>query len=109
MTLDHTVYPDLETPPETLTTPADQADYVHRICSAFDFGIFPEESDWELFRGWKDVFDRYPLPHSPAWHTFRTWFGWEDGPRPDSPSQFLPGWKLADLREGREDPCEGLV
>jgi hypothetical protein len=45
MTLDHSVYPDIDNPPDDLPTPEDKAEYVHRICSAFDFGIFPERDD----------------------------------------------------------------
>ena len=108
MILDQTVYPEFEEPPDSLETPEEKADYVHRICSAFDFGIFPEETDWELFRGWKEIFDRFPLPHSPAYHTFRQWFGWEAVTRAYD-GLFMPSWKVQDLREGREDPCEGWV
>ena len=32
--LDHSVYPDLETPPVTLATDPDKADYLHRVCAA---------------------------------------------------------------------------
>ncbi len=49
----------------------DRADYVHRVCAAWDFGIVPEVLTFRLFRAWRDIFDRYPLPHSPAYHAFR--------------------------------------
>ena len=107
MTLDHSVYPDLAEPPTELVTDEQRLDYLERICSAFDFGIFPEESDWELFAAWKDLFDRFPLADSPGYHTFRQWFGWPPVPRAKRPG--LPAWKIADLREGRIDPCEELV
>ena len=107
MTLDHSVYPDLEVPPDDLPTLEDKADYVHRICSAFDFGIFPEREDWLRFAQWKEVFDRFPLPHSPACHTFRSHYGWPPAQR--APHGLTPGWKIADRREEREDPCEHLV
>lgn len=48
MIIDQSVYPDVE-PPEELTSFEDWADYLQRICGAFDFGIFPERDDWELF------------------------------------------------------------
>jgi hypothetical protein len=105
--LDHSVYPDLADPPDDLPTPEDKADYVHRICSAFDFGTFPERDDWRLFAGWRDIFDRFPLPHSPAYHTFRARYGWPEAPR--AAHGLVPDWKIADLREGREDPCEHMV
>jgi hypothetical protein len=107
MTLDHSVYPDVEDPSDELPTPEDKAEYVHRICSAFDFGIFPEREDWQRFVEWKEIFDRFPLPHSPAYHTFRTSYGWPAAPR--SSHGLTPGWKIQDLREEREDPCENMV
>ncbi len=107
MNLDHSVYPDLAAPPTELVTPEDKADYVQRICGAFDFGIFPERDDWRLFADWKDVFDRYPLPFSPAYHTFRSRYGWE--PTERGSHGLMPDWKAADLREGRIDPCEEMV
>lgn len=107
MTLDHSVYPDLVAPPESLSTPADKADYVQRICAAFDFGIFPEREDWRRFAGWREVFDRFPLPHSPAYHTFRARYGWPESPF--GSHGLTPGWKISDQREGREDLCENTV
>jgi hypothetical protein len=104
---DHSVYPEFASPPAELNTPEEKADYMQRICAAFDFGIFPEESDWHAFAGWKDIFDRYPIPDSPAYHTFRKWYGWNQI-RPEK-RLGLPSWKIADLREGRSDPCEGLI
>lgn len=107
MNLDHTVYPDIPNPPTVLETFEDKADYLHRICGAFDFGVFPERDDWELFSGWKDVFDRFQLCHSAGYHAFRAYYGWEPVPR-ESSSQ-LPSWKASDLAEGRIDPCEEWV
>ena len=60
--LDLTVYPDLDSPPTELVEPGERADYVHRICSAWDFGIVPERRTFDLFRGWRTTFDRYPIP-----------------------------------------------
>jgi hypothetical protein len=107
MTLDASVYPDVAIPPEELATLEDKADYLQRICAAFDFGVFPEREDWCRFAGWREVFDRFPLPHSPAYHTFRARYGWPEVPR--GTHGLTPGWKIADLREGREDPCENSV
>jgi hypothetical protein len=50
MIIDRSVYPDAE-PPATLQSLADRADYMQRICAAFDFGVFPEETDWVTFAG----------------------------------------------------------
>jgi hypothetical protein len=106
MELDESVYPDVE-PPSTLETDEDKADYVHRICSAFDFGVPPEAATILLFEGWKQVFDRFPLSGSPAYHAFRTFFGWA----PVERSAFLgePGYRKLDAAEGREDGCEDRV
>jgi hypothetical protein len=84
-----------------------RADYLQRICAAFDFGVFPEETDWAEFAGWRDVFDRFPLPDSPGYHAFRRWYGWE--PVPVRQRLGIPPWKVADLHEGRVDPCEEMV
>ena len=107
MNLDHSVYPDLANPPTDLLTVEEKADYMDRICGAFDFGIFPERDDWILFSEWKEIFDRFPLPHSPAYHTFRSRYGWD---RVTSGRHGLtPAWKVQDQKEGRTDPCEELV
>ena len=107
MKLDHSVYPDVRPAPDELPTEADLAEYVHRICSAFDFGVFPDQADWDRFSEWKDVFDRFPLPNSPAYHTFRSAYGWNAAPR--GTSGLMPDWKAQDIREGRLDCCEPFV
>ena len=107
MIIDHSVYPDVNSPPFELTTLEERADYVQRICGAFDFGIFPEETDWQTFAGWKEVFDRFPLPDSPGYHAFRHWYGWNATPIEQRLG--IPSWKAADLREGRVDLCEDMV
>ncbi len=105
--LDHSVYPDVCPAPDALPTEADRAEYMHRICSAFDFGVFPDQTDWDRFSEWRGVFDRFPLPSSPAYHTFRMHYGWDVGPR--GTSGLMPDWKAQDLREGRIDCCEASV
>ncbi len=105
--LDHTVYPEMPCPPDDLPTLHAKADYVQRICAAFDFGVFPERSDWDRFSGWKAVFDASPLPDSPAYHVFRAWYGWE--PVPAGVCGLEAPWRIQDRREGRDDPCEHTV
>jgi hypothetical protein len=105
--LDHSVYPEMPCPPDDLLTPESKADYVHRICTAFDFGVFPERADWDRFSQWKPIFDFFPIPDSPAYHTFRQWFGWE--PITRGTCGLEPPWRIQDRREGREDPCEHTV
>jgi hypothetical protein len=100
MDLDLTVYPDLENPPTELTTNEDRADYVARICGAWDFGVFPTPATFMLFEEWRDIFDRFPLVDSPAYATFRMLNNWPP----------IPGGRvmLADyerMEPGRIDPC----
>jgi hypothetical protein len=107
--IDQSVYPDTE-PPETLDTELDRADYVERVCAAWDFDVLPEQAAFDLFRGWKKVFDDFPLPHSPAYHTFRGLFGWEDVPFPPGGSIVHCTYLVLDRLEGRgPDPCENMV
>ena len=108
--IDHSVYPDLDEPPETLDTLYDKADYIHRICTAWDYGIHPEPETFELFSGWRDVFDQFPVSTSPAYHAMRAWFGWSAVPWPPGILPPVPRWVHMDRMEGREgDPCENMI
>lgn len=106
MHIDHSVYPDLDRPPMELTAPADRAEYVHRICAAWDFGIPPDCETFKLFRGWRDVLDRYQLPASPSYHAFRSWFGW---PAVEKAGIIETYAERLDRREGRTDPCSKMI
>ncbi len=110
MYIDLSVYPDLDNPPRTLETPEDRADYVHRICTAWDFHIHPEPETFKLFSGWKDIFDRYPVVTSTGYHTFRECFGWKPVPVPEGLHFPEPLYMVLDRIEGRmEDPCSGMI
>lgn len=110
MYIDHSVYPDVESPPDVLETEADKADYVDRICAAWDFGVFPERETINLFRGWKHIFDTYPRPQSAAYHTFRRLYGWDPVPFPRRGFMRRSTWEVLDELEGREpDPCRQFV
>lgn len=110
MYIDGTVYPDLPEPPVILETPWDKADYVHRICTAWDFHILPEQETLDLFSQWKDVFDRFPIVTSPGYHAFRAWFGWERIPCPPHLHGPEPLYRILDRLEDRpEDPCEHMI
>jgi len=74
--LDLSVYPDLDAPPATLVTAVERADYVARICGAWDFDIVPTQATFALFATWRDVFDQFPLLDSAAYAAFRTLLGW---------------------------------
>lgn len=108
--IDQSVYPDLDPPPKSLETMEEKADYVHRICSAWDFGVHPDAATFELFAGWRDVFDRFPVKTSPAYHAFRSWFHWPDVDVPEGLSSPTPRWLHLDRREDRPaDPCETMI
>ncbi|MBV8067516.1 MAG: hypothetical protein JO113_06040 [Candidatus Eremiobacteraeota bacterium] len=104
MHLDTAVYPDRE-PPETLETLEEKADYVHRICSAWDFGILPDESTFELLAGWRNVFERFPIFGSPAFDAFCERFAWPHG----TGQIFRARYEVLDAREERTDPVRNLV
>lgn len=70
LVIDHSVYPDVEHG-EGFEDDYDRADYVQRICAACDFGVPPDRDTVALFRGWRDVFDRFPLLDSPSYHALR--------------------------------------
>jgi hypothetical protein len=107
--IDHSLYPDFEHPPDSLESIEDMADYLHRVCAAWDFHILPEPETFDLLRAWRDVFDRYPIPTSPAYHAFRAHFGWPDQPCDPALPGPTPWYIHLDRLEGRDDPCESLV
>lgn len=109
--IDHSVYPDRSHAHDLITTfetDIERADYVERICAAWDFDIRPEKATFALFRDWKHIFDEFPLLHSPAYHTFRAIFGWEDMPK-EGGTNITPIYVKLDRLEGRTDPCENMI
>jgi hypothetical protein len=110
MYIDQSLYPDLDQPPESLDSPEGKADYLHRVCTAWDFGIHPEPETFELLGRWRDVFDRFPVATSPAYHALRCWFGWPEVPWPAGIRPPTPRWLHLDRQEGRPpDPCENMI
>lgn len=108
--IDGSVYPDMDEPPGVLETLEAKADYVHRICSAWDYGVHPEPETFTLLARWKDVFDGHPILTSPAYHAFRAWFEWGPCPAPPGLLPPTPRWAHLDRLEGREeDPCERMI
>lgn len=108
--IDASVYPDLDEPPTVLETAEAKADYVHRICSAWDHGVHPEPEVFQLLARWKAIFDDYPVATSPAYHAFRTWFRWEPVAFPARVSPPTPRYMHLDRLEGRgDDPCERMI
>lgn len=110
MKIDASLYPDWETPPARLEDPGAKADYLHRVCAAMDFQIFPEPATLKELAGWKAIFDRYPLPASPAYRALRAMFGWERVAMPRGLPATRPVYLALDAAEGRgPDPCESAI
>jgi hypothetical protein len=106
--IDQSVCPDVDAPEDFATSEA-KANYVHRICSAWDFDVYPEPETFALFKTWKDIFDAYPLPESPAYHTFRCLFHWNSVPMIQNSFVHLT-YQILDKLEGREsDPMIPFV
>jgi len=110
MELDATLYPDCDLPPARLDKPGEKADYLHRVCSAMDFHVVPEAATFDQLAKWKEIFDQYPLPASPAYRALRTWFGWEPVEIPAGLPASRPYYLALDATEDRPpDPCESLI
>ena len=100
--MDGSVYPDIGAIP-TLSTPAEKTDYVMRVCAAWDYGIVPDLATFRLFAGWSDIFTRFPVRDSPAYHAFCEYFGW-----PHTHGRiFRARYEILDQLEGRDDDYEG--
>jgi hypothetical protein len=97
--LDGALYPD-EAVPEALDTLADRVDFLARLCSAWDFGLLPdEETIVEIRRpDWREAVEACRLLTSPAYHLLRRWHGL-------SPLPYL-GQQMAYIRD---DPCLSRV
>ncbi len=54
MNIDHSVYPDIEHG-EDFEDDGDRADYVMRVCAAWDLGVPPERATVALFREWRSI------------------------------------------------------
>jgi len=110
MEIDTSLYPDWDIPPSRLDTPEEKADYLHRVCSAMDFQIFPERETLCELEKWREIFDRFPLPASPAYRALRGWYGWEPVTMPEGLPASRPPYLAMDAAEGRgADPCESMI
>ncbi len=94
--IDASLYPD-EPAPLDLRDERVAADYVHRVCGAYDFGIPPSPGVVATLRTLRPVFDKYPVSGSVGFHALRRWFGWEELPSVVPPA----------LRSDRRDFIEG--
>jgi hypothetical protein len=79
--VDGSLYPDVD-PPVTLGSLGDRVDFLARLCSAWDFGILPDEATLrEIRRGrWREAVDRCQLLTSPTYHLVRRWHGLSPAP-----------------------------
>lgn len=100
--IDTSLYPD-ERAPSDLSDERVAADYVHRVCGAYDFGIPPSPGVVATLRMLRPIFDKYPVSGSIGYHALRRWFGWEELASPVPP---VLRCEQRDLLEGRAlDPC----
>lgn len=106
MDLDHSLYPDTAPPSGPLSI-EEKADYLDRVCAAFDHGVVPEDETLRELRTWKDVFDRFPVSGSSAYHALRACYGWEAVEQ--APFFQQPVYLKFDRLEGRSDSCEDLL
>lgn len=74
--IDGSLYPDV-TPPTSLNNLADRVDFLARLCSAWDFGLLPDQSTVTEIRHkeWRTAIDACRLLTSPAYHLLRRWYG----------------------------------
>jgi len=74
--IDGSLYPD-EEPPEMLEGFGERVDFLARLCSAWDFGVLPEEETLREVRrqSWRNAVDACRLATSPAYHLLRRFHG----------------------------------
>ena len=105
--IDQSLYPD-EAPPDAELGPltdSEKAEHIHRVCAAWEFGLLPEEETFQTLAAWKDIFERFPLSNSIAYHTFRFLLR-----LPSLPGEILEApYERLDREEGRSDPCTLFV
>ena len=105
--IDQSLYPD-EVPPDPTSAPlseGEKAEHIHRVCAGWEFGLLPEEATFQTMLAWKDTFERFPIPNSIAYHTFRFLLG-----LPSIPGEILEApYERLDREEGRTDPCALFV
>jgi hypothetical protein len=108
--VDAAMYPDLDIPPSEFTTDFDRADYIHRVVTAWDSGVMPERATLALLGTWREIFDQFPVPLSPAYHALRMVFDWPPVPVPPNTAVAELRYQRLDRLEGRPaDPCEDEV
>lgn len=74
--LDGALYPDMD-PPEELRSLDERVDFLARLCSAWDFGLLPDQATVTEIRRreWREAVDACRLLTSPVYHLLRKWHG----------------------------------
>ncbi len=72
--IDGSLYPDTEAP-ASLDTVAERVDFLARLCSAWDFGLLPDQATVTEIRcpEWREAVEACRLLTSPAYHLVRQW------------------------------------
>jgi len=88
--LDPTLYPDTQ-PPVVLASLAEQVDFLARLCSAWDFGILPEQETIDEIRQahWREAVEECRLLTSPTYHLVREWHHLERLPYLGQPLAYI--------------------
>ncbi|MHB8509468.1 MAG: hypothetical protein ACYDGR_12605 [Candidatus Dormibacteria bacterium] len=104
---DLSLYPDVARSGVDLASPQGRADYLHRVCGAWDFGIPPSDATVDLLSEWPEVLDRYPVIDSPAYHALRLLLGL---PALTGGELLEADWERHDRDQGRRgDPALSSV
>lgn len=103
MELDYSLYPDLEEsewPSQPLTL-EEKADYIHRLCSSWDFyGFAPDRETLQELAHWGEALVCFPILQSPAYCGLCDHLKLPHG-EPEPYLGKLP-WEEADELDGRE-------
>ncbi len=77
--IDGALYPELDESPRQLVTVGERADFIARMCAAWDFGVYPyPETIAEVRKpDWREAVDRCRLLTSHTYHLLRRWHGLE--------------------------------
>ena len=75
--IDGALYPELDEPPAQLVTTNERADFIARMCGAWDFGVYPfPETIVEVRKPtWRAAVDQCRLLTSHTYHLLRRWHG----------------------------------
>jgi hypothetical protein len=72
MYIDHSLYPDMENPPDELNSDENRA--------AWDFGLVPCDETLRTLSNWKSAAIKFSCPTLVAFHALCEMFGWPHPP-----------------------------